>query len=419
MGDKKLNYYFDFAYAFGFISIMCICICANLKIDDNELKKKKIIILYITEIINYFVIANLIIHNIYIYVLFPSFFGLVLAIIIFNNEKLNIIVSYLISIFIIQMIEMITHPSNSLIFIKLLVNAKYEVLAYSVLNILFLYAVVILCFIFREFIKNIESMLDYNITGIRILALLVTLMLGIRILISGNFPINMSYLRITSMIILGGVAVTLLIHSIRMEQKARIASELNEQLEAKNNELRKIKHDYGAQISYLYGLYLLERWDSLGESINNIIENSNSVLSSVLLNERSDSKITEAVNKLLQKGIHVIIEENADIETIKIEYKELFSIIKDTCEAVMKTIGEQGLIKIRTYIRKEQFIITFESTNLNYIHNKERKENKYINIKKTLKVLLKDVINMVSKNNGKIYIKKGDNILQVKIKFPV
>lgn len=419
MGDKKLNYYFDFAYAFGFISIMCICICANLKIDDNELKKKKIIILYITEIINYFVIANLIIHNIYIYVLFPSFFGLVLVIIIFNNEKLNIIVSYLISIFIIQMIEMITHPSNSLIFIKLLVNAKYEVLAYSVLNILFLYAVVILCFIFREFIKNIESMLDYNITGIRILALLVTLMLGIRILISGNFPINMSYLRITSMIILGGVAVTLLIHSIRMEQKARIASELNEQLEAKNNELRKIKHDYGAQISYLYGLYLLERWDSLGESINNIIENSNSVLSSVLLNERSDSKITEAVNKLLQKGIHVIIEENADIETIKIEYKELFSIIKDTCEAVMKTIGEQGLIKIRTYIRKEQFIITFESTNLNYIHNKERKENKYINIKKTLKVLLKDVINMVSKNNGKIYIKKGDNVLQVKIKFPI
>ena len=75
MGDKKLNYYFDFAYTFGFISIMCICICANLKIDDNELKKKKIIILYITEIINYFVIANLIIHNIYAYVLFPFFFG--------------------------------------------------------------------------------------------------------------------------------------------------------------------------------------------------------------------------------------------------------------------------------------------------------------------------------------------------------
>ena len=419
MGDKKLNYYFDFAYTFGFISIICICICANLKIDDNELKKKKIIILYITEIINYFVIANLIIHNIYAYVLFPFFFGLALAIIIFNNKKLNIIVSYLVSMFIIQMIGMMTHPSNSLIFIKLLVNAKYEFLTYSVLKIFFIYVVVILCFIFREFIKNIEIMLDYNITGIKILALLVTLMLGIRILISGNIPINMSYLRITAMIILGGVAVTLLIHSIRLEQKARIAAELNEQLEVKNNELRKIKHDYGAQISYLYGLYLLERWDSLGESINNIIENSNSVFSSVLLNERGDSKITQAVNKLLQKGIHVIIEENADIDIIKVEYNQLISIIKDTCEAVMHVIGEHGLIKIRTYIRMEQFIITFESTNLSYIQNKKRKENKYADIKKGLRVLLKDVIDMVSQNNGKTYIKKGDNILQVKIKFPI
>lgn len=419
MGDKKLNYYFDFAYTFGFVSIICICICANLKIDDNELKKKKIIILYITEIINYFVIANLIIHNIYAYVLFPFFLGLALAIIIFNNKKLNIIVSYLISMFIIQMIGMMTHPSNSLVFIKLLVNEKYEVLAYSVLKILFLYAVVIVCFIFREFIKTIESILDYNITGIRILASLVTLMLGIRILISGNFSINMSHLRIAVMIIFGGVAVTLLIRSIRMEQKARIAAELNEQLEVKNNELRKIKHDYGAQISYLYGLYLLERWDSLGESINNIIENSNSVLSSVLLNERGNSKITEAVNKLLQKGIHVIIEENADIETIKVEYNELIFIIKNTCEAVMHVIGEHGLIKIITYIRMEQFTIIFQSTNLSYIENKERKENKYTNIKKSLKVLLKDVINIVGKNNGKIYIKKGDNLLQVKIKFPI
>ncbi|WP_294155743.1 hypothetical protein [uncultured Clostridium sp.] len=221
------------------------------------------------------------------------------------------------------------------------------------------------------------------------------------------------------MIILGGAAVTLLIHSIEVEKKARIADELNEQLEVKNSELRKIKHDYGAQISYLYGLYLLERWDSLGEAIDNIIENNNSVLSSVLLNEGVDSKITQAVNKLLQKGIHVIIEENADIKIIKIEYNELISIIKGICEAILHVIGEQGLIKIRTYIRMDQFIINFESSNLGYIYSNEREKNKYTNIKKSLKILLKDVISMVSKNNGKIYIKKGNNLFQIKIKFPV
>lgn len=419
MGEMKLNYYLDFTYTFGCVGIICICIFANLKMDNNELKKKKIILLYISEIINYFVIANFIIHNIYAYVLFPFFFGLALAIIIFNNEKLHITVSYLVSIFIIQMIGMMTHPSNSLIFIKLLVNEKYEVLMHSVLKVMFLYAVVIICFIFRKFIKNIESALNYSIKGISILVSFVTLILGIRILISGNFTVNMSQLRIVIMIIFGGFAVTLLVHSIKMEQKAKATAELNEQLEVKNNELRKIKHDYGAQISYLYGLYLLERWDSLGESINNIIENNNSVLSSVLLNEKEDSKITEAVNKLLQKGIHVIIEENADIETIKVEYKELISIIKDTCEAIMHIIGEQGLIKIRTDIRRERFIITFESNSLVYNQETKQKEIKFINIKKELRVLLKDVINIVSKNNGKTYIKKSDNILQVKIKFPI
>ncbi len=414
-----MNYYFDFTYTLGFIGIICICIYTNLKIDDSELKKKKIIILYITEVVNYFVIANLIIHNIYAYVLFQFFGGLVLAIVIFNNEKLNILVSYLISIFIIQIIEMMIYSSNSLIFAKLLIGRSYEILTYSLFKLLYIYIVVILCFIFREFIKNIEFMLYYNIKGIRVLALFVILCLGIRILISGKFNVNISYLRITAMIILGGAAVTLLIHSIEMEKKARIADELNEQLEVKNSELRKIKHDYGAQISYLYGLYLLERWDSLGEAIDNIIENNNSVLSSVLLNEGVDSKITQAVNKLLQKGIHVIIEENADVKIIKIEYNELISIIKEICEAILHVIGEQGLIKIRTYIRMDQFIINFESSNLGYIYSNEREKNKYTNIKKSLKILLKDVISMVSKNNGKIYIKKGNNLFQIKIKFPV
>ncbi len=414
-----MNYYFDFTYTLGFIGIICICIYTNLKIDDSELKKKKIIILYITEVVNYFFIANLIIHNIYAYVLFQFFGGLVLAIVIFNNEKLNILVSYLISIFIIQIIEMMIYSSNSLIFAKLLIGRSYEILTYSLFKLLYIYIVVILCFIFREFIKNIEFMLYYNIKGIRVLALFVILCLGIRILISGKFNVNISYLRITAMIILGGAAVTLLIHSIEMEKKARIADELNEQLEVKNSELRKIKHDYGAQISYLYGLYLLERWDSLGEAIDNIIENNNSVLSSVLLNEGVDSKITQAVNKLLQKGIHVIIEENADVKIIKIEYNELIYIIKEICEAILHVIGEQGLIKIRTYIRMDQFIINFESSNLGYIYSNEREKNKYTNIKKSLKILLKDVISMVSKNNGKIYIKKGNNLFQIKIKFPV
>lgn len=48
-----------------------------------------------------------------------------------------------------------------------------------------------------------------------------------------------------------------------IKKKSDQIFKLNEALEEKNSELRKIKHDYGAQISYLYGLCLMERFDDL------------------------------------------------------------------------------------------------------------------------------------------------------------
>ena len=38
-----------------------------------------------------------------------------------------------------------------------------------------------------------------------------------------------------------------------------------------NNELKKVKHDYGAQISYLYGLHLMGQHERLGSALKDII----------------------------------------------------------------------------------------------------------------------------------------------------
>ena len=62
-----------------------------------------------------------------------------------------------------------------------------------------------------------------------------------------------------------------------IERRAREIEKLNNALEGRIEELRKVKHDYGAQISYLYGLHLMKRYERAGELLKDIINGHNSI----------------------------------------------------------------------------------------------------------------------------------------------
>lgn len=409
----KLNYYLDFVYITGLIIIMFICIYVNLQTDSYVLDKKKIILFFSCEMINFYIIGNLICKNNITYILVPFCLGLALSIIIFKDNKINVVVAYLISISIFQMINMITHSISLLIYVNLLMNKKYILILYNILKIIFIGIIISMCYIFRNVIKNIEDVLNFDFKGLGILGTFVIMMLTINILIYRGFFVDMLIVRIITMITFGIIALSLLIQSINIEKKVEMTSNLSKQLKIKNNELRKIRHDYGAQISYLYGLYLLKRWDSLKEALNNIIETNNSISNSLLFNKREDSKIIEAMDKLLKKGVHIIVEETEDIEIIENKHKDLLIIIKNTCESIINIMGEKCILKIKTYIKRDKFIIVFES--IKFKHTDKRGNR---SIKKELKILLKDVSSMVN-NNGKMYIRNSENVLQVKIKLTI
>ena len=409
----KLNYYLDFVYITGLIIIMFICIYVNLQTDSYVLDKKKIILFFSCEMINFYIIGNLICKNNITYILVPFCLGLALSIIIFKDNKINVVVAYLISISIFQMINMITHSISLLIYVNLLMSKKYILILYNILKIIFIGIIISMCYIFRNVIKNIEDVLNFDFKGLGILGTFVIMMLTINILIYRGFFVDMLIVRIITMITFGIIALSLLIQSINIEKKVEMTSNLSKQLKIKNNELRKIRHDYGAQISYLYGLYLLKRWDSLKEALNNIIETNNSISNSLLFNKREDSKIIEAMDKLLKKGVHIIVEETEDIEIIENKHKDLLIIIKNTCESIINIMGEKCILKIKTYIKRDKFIIVFES--IKFKHTDKRGNR---SIKKELKILLKDVSSMVN-NNGKMYIRNSENVLQVKIKLTI
>ena len=113
--------------------------------------------------------------------------------------------------------------------------------------------------------------------------------------------------------------VVILVYFWKVNQKSKQIYKLNEALEIKNSELRKIKHDYGAQISYLYGLCLMERFDDLKKSLKDIINNNESTPTAVEVNKNENSLLSLALKPAIDKGIHVIIEEKCDFAFNKYE----------------------------------------------------------------------------------------------------
>ncbi|MBE6046946.1 MAG: hypothetical protein E7213_00815, partial [Clostridium sp.] len=104
-----------------------------------------------------------------------------------------------------------------------------------------------------------------------------------------------------------------LLYIIRIASKSREINRLNDDLKDNNNRLRKIKHDYGAQISYFYGLCLMDRYNDLEIALKDVIDRtkySNKI-------KRSDSILQLAVETAIKSNdIKVTIEEKADLSKL-------------------------------------------------------------------------------------------------------
>ena len=73
----------------------------------------------------------------------------------------------------------------------------------------------------------------------------------------------------------------------------------------KINDLKKVKHDYGSQISYLYGLCLMGKYEKLTDSLKSIINGHDNIISEVEI-YNNDSIISMIVNGIKHKGISVV-----------------------------------------------------------------------------------------------------------------
>ena len=134
-----------------------------------------------------------------------------------------------------------------------------------------------------------------------------------------------------------------------MNKKYEEINRLNNLLIAKNNELKKIKHDYGSQISYINGLYIMQQYDRLGEMLKNITNGNTEVSSCVKYITNRGSIISSVVESLDLKDIHVVVDEEFDSNLINISEYELHKIVSNILSNAITALEGHGLIIIKTY----------------------------------------------------------------------
>lgn len=218
--------------------------------------------------------------------------------------------------------------------------------------------------------------------------------------------------------------VVILVYFWKVQKKSQQIYRLNKSLELKNSELRKIKHDYGAQISYLYGLCLMERFGDLKKALKDIINNNDATSTAVTITKDEKSLLSIALKPALDQGIHVIIEDNCDLALVDMNELELYGVISNIANNAVNALNGKGIIIAKSYEYLGNAIIKIEDngSRIPEDHLNEIFEDNFTtkkNSDKNHECGMSMVKDFVRKNNGEIYVKSNDEVTEFKIVIPI
>lgn len=197
---------------------------------------------------------------------------------------------------------------------------------------------------------------------------------------------------------------------------------LNKSLLSKNNELKKIKHDYGSQISYINGLYIMKQYERLGGVLQDIINGNESISSNIKYVSSNDSIVSTIVNSIDTKNINIVVDEEVNLNEINVNEYELHKIMANIINNAVTAIGDDGLVIVKTYRIFSSVYISIKNNGPQI-----RKEiiDKLFDLGFTTKndndndhgyglYITKELVEI---NNGKIYVKSNEDYTEFKIVF--
>ncbi len=153
------------------------------------------------------------------------------------------------------------------------------------------------------------------------------------------------------------------VYFAKINEKSKEVEELNLVLSDKITELRKIKHDYGSEISAIYGIYQLGNYEKLGKVLKGIIERNQNTSAAIELNNNENPIITSLLSKAALKGINLIVSDNIDYNSLNIGDNELLRLISNIINNAIDAIKDtpNPTIKFSSYNNYNGAVINIEN----------------------------------------------------------
>lgn len=221
------------------------------------------------------------------------------------------------------------------------------------------------------------------------------------------------------------VFIFTLIYIAKINSKTKEVELLNTELNDKIIELKKIKHDYGSEISSLYGLYQLERYDRMGELLKGIVERYQNTSSVINLNVQASPMVTSILNNALSKGINIVAFDNADYDNLCISDSELLKLLSNIVNNAIDVLVnlQNATIKYNSYNSYDGIIVNIENNgpeipkeNREKIFKAGFSTKSYVDGERGYGLsIVKDVIN---KAGGEVVLRSTKSWTEFSIKIP-
>lgn len=252
---------------------------------------------------------------------------------------------------------------SNLFFIYIQGKCPEEYLMYGMIICVYMPQIIMGVFILRnkDFMYRLYQFVrskNFSIVSLVIITLAVDFIAIFRIII---YDVDNPLFKEIVFVLLSIFIIYLTLYFATIEKKAKEIAMLNNALEEKVNELKKVKHDYGAQISYLYGMHLMEKYDRLGELLKDIINGHNNIIPEVKVSNDEDSIINMIMNGIEHKGINVIIDEQASLELVDMSEMELQRVISNIINNSVTAMKNKGIITIKTYYDFNNVVIKIQN----------------------------------------------------------
>lgn len=405
-------------------SVLFVWVCNNIASKENKINKLKEVILILILFINSFIFSYMNINNPYANIIMIVI-ALTAIILFYRKSMVDGLLGFGLTHILFTMITYFVMT----IYKKVAINTSFG-FSTDVYIVLFIYVPAFICYFFIYMIRKYLFNLIIIIKSYK-LSLTPVLLLNYALILGDTFRSywqteGMEFSFKNTFYIVAFIAfIFTIIYFAKVRDKAREVDMLNAALNEKMVELKKIKHDYGSEISGLYGLYQMGKVDKIGDMLKDIVNRYQGLNTAVKVSIGATPMVSSILDMAVSKGIDVIANDDGDYENLNISDNDLLkllsNIIKNSIEALNTT--ENKIIKFKSYNSYDGITITIMNNGpeippsvINNMFNPgfSTKENITGDRGYGLNIV-KEIIN---KCNGKIFVDSNKDWTQFKIEIP-